>query len=109
MRGGFVLNADGTVSAKFDQKTNLDFYFIHNGRTAVFYPNVYLGVRYLEVNNSPNVLNIENVRFVYRHFELDPSRSDFSSSSPTLNGVWNLMCHSLLVGAQEGFVDTPTP
>ncbi|MCK9412529.1 MAG: family 78 glycoside hydrolase catalytic domain [Prolixibacteraceae bacterium] len=108
MHGGFVLNTDGTVSTKFDQGTNLDFYFIHNGRTAVFYPNVYLGIRYLEVNNSPNDLNIENVRYVFRHFELDPSQSDFSSSSLMLNSVWNLMSYSLLVGSQEDFVDTPT-
>lgn len=108
MHGGFVLNDDGTVSTKFNQNTNLNFYFIHNGGKAVFYPNVYLGVRYLEVSNAPNVLNIGDVRFVFRHFELDPSRSDFCSSSPMLNSVWSLMRHSLLVGAQEGFVDTPT-
>ncbi|MCK9412524.1 MAG: family 78 glycoside hydrolase catalytic domain [Prolixibacteraceae bacterium] len=108
LHGGFVLNADGTVSTKFDQGTNLDFYFILNGRTAVFNPNVYLGIRYLEVSNAPNVLNTGNVRFVFRHFELDPSRSEFYSSSPMLNSVWNLMRHSLLVGAQESFVDTPT-
>lgn len=108
MYGGFVLNTDGTVSTKFDQQANLNFYFIHNGDISVFNPYVYLGLRYLQVNNSPNALTIDNVSFVCRHFELDPSRSDFSSSNPMLNNVWNLMCHSLIAGSQEGFVDTPT-
>ncbi len=108
MYGGYVLNRDGTVSRKINQGTNMDFYFIHNGGKSVFNPYVYLGMRYLQVNNSPNVLNADNVRFICRHFELDPARSDFNSSSPMLNSVWKLMCHSLIAGAQEGFVDTPT-
>jgi len=108
MLGGFVLNNNGTVSTKLDQQTNLNFYFIHNGNTSVFNPYVYLGLRYLQVNNSPNTLNINNVSFICRHFELDPSRSDFNSSNLMLNSVWNLMCHSLINGSQEGFVDTPT-
>jgi alpha-L-rhamnosidase len=108
MYGGYVLNDDRTVSTKFDQGTNLNFYFILNGNIAVFNPYVYLGLRYLQVNNSPNVLNIDNVRFVCRHFELNPTRSNFNSSNLMLNSVWDLMCHSLIVGSQEGFVDTPT-
>ena len=108
MLGGYVLNNDGTVSSKINQGTNMSFYFIHNGSSAVFNPNVYLGTRYLQVNNSPNELNSANVRYVCRHFELDPARSNFNSSIPMLNNVWDLMTHSLIAGAQEGFVDTPT-
>jgi alpha-L-rhamnosidase len=108
MYGGYVINNDGTVSAKINQGTNLSFYFIHNGKTSVFNPYVYLGMRYLQVNNSPCALNSGNVRFICRHFELDPARANFSSSSLMLNSVWDLMCHSLIAGAQEGFVDTPT-
>ena len=108
MYGGFVLNDDNTVSKKWDQETNLNFYFILNGKTAVFNPYVYLGIRYLQIENSPSAITIDNVSFIFRHFELDPSRSSFSSSNTMLNKVWDLMIHSLLVGAQEGFVDTPT-
>jgi alpha-L-rhamnosidase len=108
MLGGFVINDDNTVSTKFNQSTNLQFHFIHNGTAAVFNPYVYLGFRYLQVENSPNVLTKENVSFISRHFELDPSRSSFESSDSMLNNVWQLMAHSLIVGAQEGFVDTPT-
>ncbi len=108
MLGGYVLNNDGTVSPKINQGTNMRYYFIHNGAESVFNPAVYLGMRYLQVDNSPNVLNAGNVRFICRHFELDQARSNFNSSNLMLNRVWELMCHSLIAGAQEGFVDTPT-
>lgn len=108
MTGGFVLNNDGTVSRQFNQQTNLRFLFIQNGGNAVFCPEVYLGLRYLEVENAPNELTQENVGFVNRHFELDPTHSDFVSSDSMLNNVWALLIHSLMVGSQEGFVDTPT-
>jgi alpha-L-rhamnosidase len=108
LRGGFVLNDDGTMNEKMNQSTNMAYYFILNGGDAVFKPMVYLGMRYLEVDNSPNVLTKDNVKFIMRHFELDPSRSFFTSSSEMLNKVWELMKYSLIAGAQEGFVDTPT-
>ena len=106
--GGFVLNEDGTVSTKINQSTKLDYKFILNGSDAIFYPNSYLGLRYLQVENSPNELTVNNVSFISRHFELEPERSMFESSDVMLNKVWELMNHSLVVGAQEGFVDTPT-
>jgi alpha-L-rhamnosidase len=108
LRGGYVLNDDGTVNAAVNQNTNMAYYFILNGGNAIFKPMVYLGMRYLEVDNSPNVLTTANVKFIMRHFELDPSRSYFTSSNAMLNQVWELMKYSLIAGAQEGFVDTPT-
>ncbi len=107
MLGGFVLNEDGTVSKEINQNTKLDSYFIQNGKMAIYNPDVYLGLRYLQVDNSPNKLTTKNVSFITRHYEL--SKDDiFESSDTTLNKVWDLMVHSLMVGAQEGFVDTPT-
>jgi len=108
MRGGFVLKEDGTVSEKMNQSTDLTYFFILNGGKAIFKPSVYLGYRYLQVNKSPTVLNTENVKFITRFYELEPERSRFSSSDTMLNQVWALMTHSLTLGAQEGFVDTPT-
>jgi alpha-L-rhamnosidase len=108
MNEGFLLNNDGSVDLKNTQSTNMSFSFILNGKTAVFNPAVYLGPRYMQVNNSPCVLTKENVSYVVRHFELDPSRSQFNSSDPMLTKVWDLMKHSLIVGCMEGFVDTPT-
>jgi alpha-L-rhamnosidase len=108
MYGGFVLDSEGTISKKLNQQTNMDFSFIHNGKSAVFHPHVYLGMRYLQIENWPGQLNSDDVLFVSRHYEMDPLRSEFMSSVPMLNSVWNLMQHSLVVGSQEGFVDTPT-
>ncbi len=108
MYGGYVLNSDGTVSVKLNQETKMKYGFILNGSEALFNPHVYLGMRYLQVENSPNNLSKENVSFICRHYGMDTSRSEFISSVPMLNSVWNLMCHSLVVGSQEGFVDTPT-
>jgi alpha-L-rhamnosidase len=108
IRGGFTLEEDGSVSLSTNQNTDMRYYFIPDGSTAVFHPMVYLGMRYFEVINSPNALTTENVKFISRHYELDPSRSSFYSSNPMLNQVWDLMTHSLILGSQESFVDTPT-
>lgn len=108
MRGGYVLKPDGSLLAEVDQQTNLEYFFLLNGKKAVFKPMLYLSYRYLQVDNSPNKLTTDNVRFISRHYELDPSRTKFSSSDQMLNQVWNLMMHSLIVGAHEGFLDTPT-
>ena len=108
MQGGYVLNEDGTVSTRQNQSTNLSFFFVLDGEPAVFAPVVYFGMRYLQVDNSPCVLTRENVSFTVRYYELDPSRARFSSSNPMLNRVWELMAHTLTLGMQEQFVDTPT-
>ena len=108
IRGGYTLNDDGTVSTRTNQNTDMSYFFMLDGNTVVFHPKVYLGMRYVQVDNSPNVLNTSNVKFVCRHYELDSSRSSFESSNSMLNQVWDLMKRSLILGAQEEFVDTPT-
>ena len=105
--GGYTLD-NGLVSTETDQSTDMSYFFILNGETAVFQPFVYLGMRYLQVDNSPNELTKSNVKFITRHYELDPAKASFKSSNQMLNNVWDLMTHSLVVGAQESFVDTPT-
>ncbi len=108
MRGGFMLNKDGSVSEKIDQSTNLSYRFVLNGKKCLFKPFVYLGYQYLQINNSPIVLNTDNIGFIVRYYELEPQRAYFTSSNPMLNNVYELMAHTLTLGAQEGFVDTPT-
>lgn len=109
IRGAYLLNDDGTASEKRgNQSTNLNYYFTLNGKKAVFEPMVYLAYRYIQVDNSPNVLTTDNVQFITRHFELDASKASFNTSDAMLNQVWNLQLRSLIQGAQEGFVDTPT-
>ena len=109
IRGAYLLDEDGTASQKRgNQSTNLNYYFTLNGKKAVFEPMVYLAYRYIQVDNSPNVLTADNVQFITRHFELDDTKAGFNSSDTMLNQVWNLQLRSLVQGAQEGFVDTPT-
>ncbi len=106
--GGYSLHEDGSVSNTTNQSTDLNYTFILNGGEATFKPMVYLGMRYLQVTGSPNRPTKEDVHFIARHFELDEDRSSFDSSNEMLNQVWRLMKRSLVVGAQESFVDTPT-
>jgi len=108
MRGGYTLEEDGMVSLRQTQSTNMSYYYVLDGRSSVFQPFVYFGMRYFQVDNSPCVLSKENVKFITRHYDLDPTRSAFNSSNPMLNQVWDLMKHTLTLGAQEQFVDTPT-
>jgi alpha-L-rhamnosidase len=108
MQGGFVLNNDGTVNPKLNQNTNMSYFFVLNGKKATYRPELYLGYRYLQVNNSPVALTTANAGFVTRYFELEPERANFTSSNKMMNQVWDMMVHSLTLGAQEGFVDTPT-
>jgi alpha-L-rhamnosidase len=108
IRGGYTLNNDGTVSDTTTQKTDMRYFFVPAEKSAVFQPLEYLGMRYIQVDHSPNSLDRNNVRFITRHYELDAGRSSFRCSDPTLNAVWDLMKHSLIIGCHEQFVDTPT-
>ena len=108
MMGGYTLMEDGSVDISTNQRTDLSYNFILNGSQATFKPMVYMGMRYLQVTGSPNELTQENVNFTSRYFEVDDTRSSFESSDEMLNKVWRLMKHSLKVGTQESFVDTPT-
>jgi alpha-L-rhamnosidase len=47
-----------------------------------------------------------NFAFVERHSQMNDAASSFTSSNTTLNKVWDLMKHSLPVGAQEEFIDS---
>lgn len=106
--GGYTLTDDGKVSTETNQRTDMSYSFILNGDIAAFKPMIYLGMRYIQVDNSPCTLTKDNVAFITRHFELDPAVSSFISSSNMLNQVYELMKHSVVVGTQESFVDTPT-
>lgn len=108
MLGGFGLGADGRVDPKQNQVTNLTFLADLDGKTFTYAPIEYIGLRYLQVENAPMAVTTDNVRFVVRHSALDDSLTTFSSANPMLDAVWALMKHSILVCAQEEYVDTPT-
>ncbi len=106
--GGFVLNENGTVSEKIRQDTRMESFFVLSKNESVFLPEVYLGMRYLQIENFKSKLTLDNIRFIVRNYELNEGEAKFESSSTMLNKVWNLMTHSIRGGFQEGLVDTPT-
>ncbi len=107
IQGGFTLDGN-TINQATNQRTKMGYTFVLNGKEAVFEPFVYLGMRYIQVDNSPCELNLENVKFITRHKAMDYSLSSFTSSNDMLNEVWELMKHTIVEGSQESFVDTPT-
>ena len=108
IRGGYALRDDGTIDADKNQNTDMTYYALANGDAFTFFPCEYLGMRYVQIENAPIPITRENFSFVVRHAELDASSSSFTSSHPTLNAVWDLCKHSITLGAQEQFLDTPT-
>lgn len=107
IKGGFTLTGN-TINPETNQRTKMDYSFVLSGDETVFQPFVYLGMRYLQVENSPCTLITENVKFITRHKALDFTASLFESSNEMLNQVWELMKHTIVEGSQESFVDTPT-
>jgi alpha-L-rhamnosidase len=108
MRGGYALNAAGEIDTTKNQSTNMSYVAVLSGVTFSYQPAEYLGMRYFQIDNAPMAVTPSNFKFVERHSAMDDTRSLFTSPNTTLNAVWDLMKHSLTVGAQEEFVDTPT-
>ncbi|MBN2164440.1 MAG: family 78 glycoside hydrolase catalytic domain [Pontiellaceae bacterium] len=108
MLGGYVVDKSGRVDPAGNQSTDLHYFVTLSGEDFVFEPEEYLGMRYLQVDDSPMPLTADNVSFIVRHSVMAPDASSFESPDETLNAVWELMKHSLLTCAMEEFVDTPT-
>ena len=108
MLGGYALDSEGRINPQLNQSADLHFYALLNGKSFVFEPVEYVGMRYLEIKNAPMPVTKDNCRFVVRYNAMDLDASAFESSDKTLNAVWALMKHSLTTCAQEEFVDTPT-
>jgi alpha-L-rhamnosidase len=108
MMGGYGLGANGRVDPRQNQNSDLSFFAEMNGGAFTYAPVVYVGMRYLQIENSPMPITAANCRFIVRHSRLDETASSFDSPDATLNAVWAFMKRSLVVNAQEEFVDTPT-
>ena len=109
MRGADLLGDSGEIAkdAK-SQSTLMEYEATLDGGVFVYEPVEYLGMRYFQIDNAPMPVTAENFSFVARHARLDGAASEFASSDPTLDAVWDLMKHSIFTCAQEEFVDTPT-
>jgi alpha-L-rhamnosidase len=106
MLGGFALLPSGDIDTSQNQSTDLAYSAVLNGANFTFEPAEYNQMRYFEIFNAPMAVTAENFTFVERHSQMNDAASSFTSSDTTLNNVWELMKHSLPVGAQEEFIDS---
>jgi alpha-L-rhamnosidase len=106
MVGGFALLPSGEIDTSQNQTTTLTYYTVLNGSNFTFQPAEYNQMRYFEISNPPMAVTTSNFAFVERHSQMNDAASSFTSSNPTLNNVWDLMKHTLPVGAQEEFIDS---
>jgi alpha-L-rhamnosidase len=106
MLGGFALLPTGEIDNSQNQMTTLTYYAVLSGSDFTFEPAEYNQMRYFEIFNSPMPVTADNFSFIERHSQMNDAASSFTSSNTTLNNVWDLMKHSLPVGAQEEFIDS---
>ena len=106
MLGGFALLPSGDIDTSQNQTTILTYYAVLNGSDFTFEPAEYNQMRYFEIVHPPMPVTTSNFSFVERHNQMNDAASSFTSSNTTLNNVWDLMKHSLPVGAQEEFIDS---
>lgn len=110
MHVGYLLDPDGRVSTTHGtQATDLSFTYTQRDGPQTFVPYTFLGFRYLQVDDPGEALGPSRFEALARHtaMPLDAPVA-FSSSSPTLDAVWDLCTHSALYASHEQFVDTPT-
>jgi alpha-L-rhamnosidase len=106
MLGGFALLPSGDIDTSQNQMTNLTYSTVLGGSNFIFEPAEYNQMRYFEIFNAPMAVTTANFAFVERNSQMNDGASSFTSSNTTLNNVWELMKHSLPVGAQEEFIDS---
>jgi alpha-L-rhamnosidase len=110
LRVGYLLEPDGQVSTrKGNQDTNLSYFYTERDGSQTFRPYLYMGFRYLQIDNPHEALKPADIVAYARHTKVpDVHAGTFTSSNPTLNTIYELARHSALYGSQEQFVDTPT-
>jgi alpha-L-rhamnosidase len=109
MRGGDMLDSSGLLpNGTLSQNTDMEYRAFLTGGEFTFEPFEYLGMRYFQIDNAPMPVTAENFGFIFRHTMIDAGASSFTSPNRMLNEVWELMKHSVVICAQEQFVDTPT-
>jgi len=110
MRVGYLLDADGQVSALHGtQTTNLSFNYITRPGEQTFEALTYLGFRYVQIDEPGETLTRDQVQAVTTHAAMpDVAMATFRSGNRMLDAVWKLNVRSCLFCAHEQFVDTPT-
>ena len=111
MHAGYLLDPSGDVSTTTGtQHTNMSYSYIERGGgQETFRPFDYLGFRYLQIDDPGETLTPKDVVMLTRHDAVpDENAGTFTSSSKTLDAVFDLGRRSALYTMQEQYVDTPT-
>ncbi len=103
MGTGERLLADGSVLYK-DRVDYSDYYTSKSGPQS-WGPVTWRGFRYLSLSAGAG-LTIKNVSAVGRHYDLERQGS-FECSDPLLNRIWETGNRTLLLCAQDTYIDTP--
>lgn len=126
--GQFTMKAKGTAGQKIDilcgeelaeggetlvrhkMRCNCDYKesWILSGREDVLEQFDYKAFRYVEIIAPAGTVRPDSFCAVVRHYPFDEESCKFDSSSPLLNGVWNICKNGVKYGSQEVFVDCPS-
>lgn len=68
----------------------------------------YKAFRYVEIEAPENVIHLNTIRAVVRHYPFDEQKCKFDSSNNLLNDIWEICKNGVKYGTQEVYVDCPT-
>jgi hypothetical protein len=92
-------------SAQYKIRVNFTDYYIVKKGSQKWSPLTWRGFRYLSLTRNDSV-SISNISAVSRHFDLKHEGS-FECSDTLLNTIWEVGNQTLLLCAQDTYMDTP--
>ncbi len=103
MGTGERLLADSTVL--YTQRVNYTDYYICKKGFQTWSPLTWRGFRYLSLSQNDSVI-IKEISAVNRHYDFKREGS-FECSDPLLNRIWEVGNQTILLCAQDTYMDTP--
>jgi len=92
-------------SAQYTQRVNYADYYTSKEGAQVWSPLTWRGFRYLSISQEASVI-IKSVSAIKQHYDLEQVGS-FECSDPLLNKIWEVGNQTLLLCAQDTYMDTP--
>jgi hypothetical protein len=107
--GAWVENSRAGTSGLDTQGSDMRFHHVQKDGRQTAEPFTYWAWRYIEITDPGEHLSADRIAAVTQATDARPTEAaTFSSSSPTLDAVFQLMQRSALLSAQNVFLDTPT-
>ncbi|MBP2327322.1 hypothetical protein JOF56_007707 [Kibdelosporangium banguiense] len=107
--GAWVENSRAGTSGLDTQGSDMRFHYVQKDGRQTAEPFTYWAWRYLQISDPGEDLSADRIAAVTQATDVRPAEAaTFSSSSPTLDAVFQLMQRSALLSAQNVFLDTPT-